>query len=341
MDDKPLIETKKSLGTLIILTIGFVGFGLVAFFLIRNSLSLRYYQIGGLIGGSIFGLFGLLALISIFLIDNLKVFKDRLDIYSTLGYIKRTIFLNDITKWTEIDKKTKYTKWKDLIIYYSDNQYKISSSGYKNYDKIKNHITRGKRKDDIEIQNWLSRVALRYSIFYILFGFIVLYGAYRLHNNRLEKKDTNFVTIAGILENKPEIQKGSKSSRYIKIKLKESPEFNFIISGVAYSEMYTSDYLNYAIQRDTIFLTIDEIVAKKKIFASIPLDYYDKHYGWDRISVYGLSDKKHKYLTLEDYRYKDKSDGVILFWILIIVGVGFIIYGLYELNKKKPVANSC
>jgi intracellular septation protein A len=340
VDNKPVIETKKSYGTLIILIIGFIGTGLIAYYLINKSLSMRYYQIGGFIGGAIFGLFCLLSLISIFLIDNLKVFNDRLIIYSSLGFVKRTILFRDISKWTEIEKETKYTKWKDLIIYYADSQYKISSSAYKNYEKIKYNVTKGKRKDEIEIDKWLKRVSFRYSIFFILFGVLVLFGAYWLHNSRLDKKDKNFIRIAGILDNKPEIKKGSKGSRYVQIILREYPEFKFSISGVAYSQMYASDYTKYVNQGDTIFVTVDELVASKKLFRTSTLEYLDKHYGWDRISVYGVSDTKRNYLSLDDYIYKDKNEGSILFWIFIFVGFGFIIYGLYKLNKIKPVANT-
>jgi len=104
--DKPIITTKKSLGTLIILVLGFIGAGMAAYFLIKNSLSLRYYQIGGLVGGIIFGLFSLLALISIFFIDSLKIYNDRLIVFSGLGFKKQTIYLKDIIKWTEIEKQT-------------------------------------------------------------------------------------------------------------------------------------------------------------------------------------------------------------------------------------------
>jgi len=338
--DKPIITTKKSFGTLIILILGFIGAGIAAYFLIKNSLSPRYYQIGELIGGIIFGLFSLLALISIFFIDNLKIYNDRLIVFSGLGFKKQTINLKDIIKWTEIEKQTKHTKWKDLIIYYSEKKYTISSSGYKNYEKIKHHLTKGKRKDENEIKNWLDRVSYRYSIFFILFGLLVLCGAYWLQNNRLEKIDKKTIRISGILDNEPKIERGSKGSRYVQIRLKEYPEFKFSISGVAYSEMHASDYVNFALKGDSIFLTIEESVAKKKLFQTSTLGYLDKHYGWERIRVFGLSDLKRTYLSLNNYTYRDKNEGPILFWICIFVGVGFIFYGIYEIKKIKPAANN-
>ncbi len=338
--DKPIIITKKSFGTLIILILGFIGAGIAAYFLIKDSLLLKYYQIGGLVGGVIFGLFSLLALISIFFIDNLKIYKDRLIVFSGLGFKKQTIYLKDINKWTEIEKQTKHTKWKDLIIYYSENKYTISSSGYKNYEKIKYHVTKGKRKDEKEIKNWLDRVSYRYSIFFILFGLLVLYGAYWLQNDRIDKTDKRTISISGIIDNEPKIEKGSKGSRYIQVRLKEYPEFKFSISGVAFSEMYASDYVNSVKQGDSIFLTIDEGVARKKLWQTSSLGYLDKHYGWDRISVYGLRDMKKNYLSLNDYSFRDKNEATILFWICIFVGVGFIFYGLYEIKKIKPTANT-
>ena len=337
--DKPIITTKKSFGTLIILILGFIGAGIAAYFLIINSLSLRYYQIGGLVGGIIFGLFSLLALVSIFFIDSLRIYNDRLIIFSGLGFIKQTIFLKDIIKWTEFEKQTKHTKWKDLIIYYADKKYTISSSGYKNFEKIKYHVTKGKRKDENEIKNWEDRVTYRYSIFFILFGLLVLYGAFWVQNNRLYKTDRKTITISGIVDNEPKIEKGSKGSRYVQIILNEFPEFKFSISGIAYSEMYASDYVNSVKQGDSLFLTIDETVAKKKLWRTSSLGYLDKHYGWDRISVYGLRDMKKNYLSLNDYSVRDKNEGTILFWICIFIGIGFVFYGLYELKKIKRAAN--
>jgi len=226
-----------------------------------------------------------------------------------------------------------------LIIYYAEKKYTISSSGYKNFDKIKYHVTKGKRKDENEIKNWLDRVSYKYSIFFILFGLLVLYGAYWLQIDRLDKTDKKTISISGVIDNEPTIEKGSKGSRYVQIRLKEYPEFKFSISGVAYSEMYASDYVNSVKQGDSILLTIDESVAMKKLWRTSSLGYLDKHYGWDRISVYELSDLKRTYLSLNDFTYRDKNEKTILFWICLFVGIAFVFYGFYELKKIKPAAN--
>src|SRR5688572_18335846 len=132
MNTKLLFKGNKSILPPIILALGFIGAGIASYFLIEKSLSIRYYQTAGLILGIIFGMFSLSCLIAIFLIDNLKLFDDKIVVGSTLGFVKRTIFLKDITKWTQIKKETKYTQWKDLIIFYGDKKYTISSAGYKN-----------------------------------------------------------------------------------------------------------------------------------------------------------------------------------------------------------------
>ncbi len=334
MSTKPLIEGNKSILPPVILAVGFIGAGLASYFLIEKSLSFRYYQIGGLVVGLFFGMLSLSTLIAIFLIDNLKLFDDKLVVSSPLGFVTRTINLSDITKWTEIKKETKYTKWKDLIIFYGDKKYTISSSGYKNYKQIKHHIVDGKRKDETEAKNWLTRVALRNSIFLILSGLLALCGAFSLYTYQFGGLDENVITIGAIVD------KSSKGKRSVEIFVREYPEFKFSISGVAYSEMYKTDYLESVNPGDSIYVTIDESVARKKLLRTLPLDYLDKHYGWNRINVYALRDERSNYLSQNDYSQSKQKEVRILFAVALLIAAGLLGYGLYDVRRIKLAASN-
>jgi len=334
MNTKPLFKGNKSILPPTILALGFIGAGLASYFLIEKSLSLLYYQIAGLTLGIIFGIFSLSCLIAVFLIDNLKLFDDKIVVGSTLGFVKRTIFLKDITKWTQIKKETKYTQWKDVIIFYGDKKYTISSAGYKNYKEIKLHIVNGKKNDKSEAEKWLNRIAFRDSILFILAGLLALCGAFSLYTYQFGGLDENVITIGAIVD------KSSKGKRSVEVFLKQYPEFKFTISGVAYSEMYKADYWESVAEGDSLYLTIDESVARKKIFRTLPLEYLDKHYGWDRISVYALRDKRNNYLTQNDYSKSKRKEVNILLAVALLLGAGLLGYGLYGLRKLKLTATN-
>ena len=84
-----------------------------------------------------------------FYFNKIEIYKDRMEAKSIL-MPKKTIYLNEITSWTEVNKqhrKAANLKWTELIIYTSKTSYKIMSLHWKNYLQVKEALVRNKHRD--------------------------------------------------------------------------------------------------------------------------------------------------------------------------------------------------
>jgi hypothetical protein len=101
--------------------------------LTKVSLNSEYPQIAGLVLGGIFGLIGILSFFSLLMFETLEVDNEKLIVKSILHYPKKTIYLNDIISYNEIEKENKSGNWFDLTVFTETGNHKISSSLIKNY----------------------------------------------------------------------------------------------------------------------------------------------------------------------------------------------------------------
>lgn len=78
---------------------------------------------------------------------RIEIYEDRL--FTKNLFLKKTIFLDDITSWTEINKKLKSgpLTWTEFTIYTPYTKYTIHSLHWNNYQEMKNHLTGGVHRD--------------------------------------------------------------------------------------------------------------------------------------------------------------------------------------------------
>lgn len=333
MTEQPALKSKIYFGCNWIVVIGGgVLTGWLSHYLISLAVAEPYPQVAGLAIGAFFGLFSAACFLSFLVFDTLLVYKDRVEVKSILGYHKQTIYLKDITGYTEIERKAKHDTWTDLTIYTDRSKYKFSSNYYSNYFKLKLALTRGKQQMKPQASNWLKRYnRLAVMAIMLLAGFC-FWAAYHFYEEAQTPAQAPYLkTITGVLANKAEIHKGAKGSRSIWVDLEEYPYFQFHINGNAYSATNSELYVEQVRIGDTLELEIELDDYLKKLTREKELTFWDKHDNYKFIRVYGLCGKKQCYLTVSDYlrhTNKDAIWGVLLFGVvgLIVAGNGIRLF---------------
>lgn len=82
------------------------------------------------------------------LFKKIDIFNDRIEA-KDWPLPKKTILLNEITSWTEINRKIKNTNivWQELTIYADKTKYAIESRCWQNYSEMKDFLVKGKVRD--------------------------------------------------------------------------------------------------------------------------------------------------------------------------------------------------
>lgn len=322
---------------LLFLLIGGIGSLIVAFLMIEGALKGPYPQIIDIILGIFFGVIGAIALISIYKLDTILVYSDYYEIKSIFGHIKKIIKKDSIITWTEIEKANKYDEWKELTIYTSKSNYKLSSSIYGNYSELRNNLISGKKNNLKKEIKLIKRKNAILAVFFLITGGLFLFLSFNFYY--LNKEAINYhdlQTITGVITNKAEIHVGSKGSGSININLRSYPSFNFYISGNSLNATNTSSYIENVKIGDTLTIEILKDEYQKKLTKEIPLSFWDKSINYSFISVYGLRDKNTSFLHFNDYIFELKNDRALVplfLWVFAIVGL-FMIGGGFYLFKN-------
>ena len=334
MKDKLKFKSINSfLKPLLILLIGGIGALTVSFLMIEGTLKGPYPQIIDIILGAFFGVIGAIALISIYKLDTILVYSDHYKIKSIFGHVKKNIKKDSIITWTEIEKANKYDEWKELIIYTSKCNYKLSSSIYENYSELRNNLISGKKNNLKKEIKLIKRKNAVLAVFFLMTGGCCLFFAFNFYYmNKDEISYYDLQTISGVITNKAEIHTGSKGSGSISINLRSYPSFNFYISGNSLKATNISSYIENVKIGDTLNLEILKDEYQKKLTKEMPLSFWDKTINYSFISVYGLRDKNSSFLHLNDYIYELKNDWALaslFLWVFFIVGLFMIGAGIY------------
>ena len=177
-----------------------------------------------------------------------------------------------------------------------------------------------------------------FAMVFFLVGLFSLYISLRFYIDKSEEvfiKD--LTTLTDVISNKVEIHKGSKGSKSIFLYFKNYSDFQFQISGIAYSAMNTDKFIDNVKQGDTISVAIKTDEFHKKIIKEKELGFYDKSVNYGIISVFELSDKNLNYLDLYDYNKQNISDkpwGIGMYGLLGFFLIGTSIY-LMRLKENE------
>lgn len=336
INEKPEFTSNKSLFVIIVLLFGGFGFGSLGFFLVKEAFRNTYPEIWTVAFGAFFGLTGLYSLVALFLIDNIEIYNNRLELKSIVGKTKKIIYYEEIITWSEIEKENKHQKWKDLTIYTSESSYKISSSIYTNYSDIRQKLIRGKARDRKFEQSWNKSNNRYWAIGMFLFGALCFWGSFYFYTNKDNRLDYSSLTsLSGTIISPVKVSSGSKTNKYIRINIKEYPEFNFDINGVAYAVTDVNSLINNVKKGDKIYVSILTKEYQSKLTKQKELSFWDKVNDYKFIQVYGIEDSSYTYLSTYDYNMESKTDNKIGIWTLSLLGVFLCGLGFYQLQVKK------
>lgn len=320
----------------IILMLGFLGCTFGALYLLVSHAPGVASGWGHIVPVILLGLLGLLCGKAMLEWDKLTIDGEKLEVRSLLGYVKKEIYLDEIIRWTEIDKKNKYVTWTDLVIFTAGTKYKITSTCYKNYDSLKRALVKQNLRDTVGEKAWERRNELYYSAGSGIIGLFFLVAAIHSYSKRDEVVLPEQIHVmAGVVSNELRIGRGSKGARFLKIQLAGYPGYTFEVSGDAYRASYALDFVERVKWGDSVFIGIDKDMYRKKFTREQPLASEDRFMDMQLVFVMELRDKEYDYLSLADYNEESKPKISSIISMLVI---GLFCLGLSGLlaYRKKP-----
>jgi len=337
--DKQIVKSYKT-SNLWLLIVGAAGSFLASYFLIKNATADVYVDVLLFALGVAFGTLGIWSIKSIFSVEHLMFDGKKLNIFSITGNLKKSIELADIESFVEIKKENKYSKWKDLTLFTKYSKYTISQYSYSNYKSLKKALTKGKKKNQRAKKLWHYKIKMRYGFGFTTVGilFLLFFGSMYLKKD-LEVASDQLVTIKATVDEV--VLEGRNKGRRLStsLALKEYPKFEF---RVVLNAMKRNDIKNLRTNiehGEQVELDILKEQYQKKLTKQIPLDFWDKSYGYRSISIYGLKDQQRTYYNLDQYNYQNKGDRE-LWGLYLMLGFSLFIlgFGIYMLvNGKRPI----
>tara|TARA_R110002126_G_scaffold75461_6_gene188272 strand:- start:248 stop:907 length:660 start_codon:yes stop_codon:yes gene_type:complete len=212
LNDKVKIKSEINYGSFSIILIG----GIVVLCLgIFSSQKLTENNIG-IYSGIILSIIGTYFIYRALIFDVLEITGKKLIVKSIFGKTKKELNLDEFISYNEIEKhyNTKHSNvvnW-DLTLFTKTSKYKISSTNYKNYTKLKKHLTKKLSRNIRSEKKWNRNNGLRIGIattvcglifgilvyvngfndyelldYFIVFGFLIIFvaiGIYLIIKNK-------------------------------------------------------------------------------------------------------------------------------------------------------------
>ncbi|HLP52379.1 MAG TPA: hypothetical protein VK154_15935 [Chitinophagales bacterium] len=327
---RPVIKSFNSYFSYLCLML--LGGGFCLFFAYHAfliSIAPPYWQLTEGIGSIILAVFGLTCLAIILRFDTLYIDGDTLIIKSILGYSKRTIPLNTIIGWAEIEHVNKTKLNRTLTLFTDSGKYQLSTYIYGNYDLLKAMLTHGVKRDKAREKAMQRRGTLVVALCILAMGLFLTGIALATYNGPTPPPPYPMLNLlSGTITNRAEISKGAKGSRSVHIKLLEYPDFDFIITGYMYRAMHVENYVENVQPLDTLELQLGYDEMQMKLTRQKEPDFWAKHFDYFHIPVYGLQDKAYIYLSPTDYTDADNDNtiAVIVFALLGSSIAGIAVY---------------
>jgi hypothetical protein len=318
-----------------ILLLGSAGSTLAVVINTRKAFSDTYPDLLSILVAVVFAIFGLLCLRFLLRYDRLLIADGKMTIRSILGYVKREIYLDEISRWMEVYRKNKYDSWYELTIYTANTRYKLSSNLYDDYERCRKALVRGKQRDYDAEARWEKRSD---NAVYIIFPLIALFFfvvAYFLGREPEPVKQERLVTVSGKVSEDAQLIKTGRHSHSIKLQLKNYPGFFFDLSGRAFEVAATDAVIAEIKTGDSVFIDIEREEYDKKLAGTKPLDLLDRMIAFRRIDMFALSDTQYSYLELQAYNANTWNDKVGA-GVMIVFGLFFAMFTvLFFRNRNK------
>ncbi|MDH4471503.1 MAG: hypothetical protein QE487_02790 [Fluviicola sp.] len=170
---------------------------------------------------------------------------------------------------------------------------------------------------------------------FMLLAFFFLFVLVRSINTLLSDiQPSEITTVKGVILNNAEITR-VRTSRSIRIKIKEAPRYEFVIGYPHIDVTTTRQYVNEVTRFDTIELDILTTEYQAKISQTAPLKMMDR-IGFYSIQVYGLREGNVSFLNLADYNKADDENAGSTIWLSSFLVLLFLGWSMYIMTFKRP-----
>lgn len=309
------IKAKFKLSSILILSLGAVGFALLGFFFLKPIFNHRYIQIVDL---SLFLFSAFIAIASLYyLLKNevINIENNTLKKTSFFGIVQKEFLISELKTYTAIRKENKYLQWEDLDLYFNRGKARITSSNLNldSYYKIKEHLISGIVENKKEKQKWENRNLRRFGIGFVIVWslFILLFIQQDYNGNRIINSKST-IEISGKLVNQPKLKTGRRNKKSIEIELKEYPSFNFKLNGSELKALKTDEFFKNVNKEDGVSIKVWKDIYEKKISGTKQLLFSDKHFNYHQIDILGIIKNNKDFIPekqVNKYRKKFHTKG--------------------------------
>jgi hypothetical protein len=342
--NEPLIISRNKVGLELFFTIlGIVVFGGISYLLISSQFNDKTYpELFILIAGGFFGFFAIIIFLFIFRIYKVFVFEDKILKKSIFGHSRNIIYYDEIIDYTEIVKDNTSGNWSEFTLHTNNKSFSIISKDYENYYELcaflksKSVLNKTKSQKIKDKTPLLGKIVIACCVTFLICFLCLLFNMFLHRNETLNYNELS--QISGHVTNKIEVSKTARGSRSIHIFLDNYPEFNFGMSGSAYSALEESKLLENVKIGNELTLKIKTDDYEKKITKRKELGFFDKYSDYRHIGVYELSDNKYTYLHLDDYNIDKKNDvtyGTPLLILLLLISFIYTFKNVKKTSKSK------
>lgn len=194
----------------------------------------------------------------------------------------------------------------------------------------KSIITRRRQKIRIDKKHILGAVFLA-----LILGSL----SYKLYQLNQSIQPLDLTSIQGSIAQKPTIDIASSGGKIVKIKLKEYPDLDFTLSGIAYSTAKARTFVENVSVNDPIQFKIRTEEYDQKIMQTTSPGFIEKLLDAHSVAVYQISDKNHIYLSVRNYYEAKQWDNNIGIIVLVVGGiiVYFSIWSPIRLPKRASI----
>lgn len=256
------------------------------------------------------------------------IYKDKFVTVRFLGLLKNEYYFEELDGWAKRIVENKYGNYNKLYLLKNKKAIEtITSSYYDDFSLFESIVFKTIKRD----QNWEkskeNEVNRNYALGFLLAGVLILALPIIWVNNKPYLRE-QLIIVKGTLSEEIKIQKGSKGSRSIIIKLNEYPNNIFRINNLAYIETYSTRLLENCKLMDSLFLFTDSFVDK--VTKKVNIDF-------ESTEILELKDKNFCYLSLNDFNKIHKSNqnwgtGICIFFGVLLTFIGVL--GTFKLNKQ-------
>jgi hypothetical protein len=333
-----LVKAENKTSYIVTCIIGILFFLFLTIMIGSKYQNAKYEGISIIIGLTFFLIWPVIFVYALIKMPQLYYNSIKIEFRNIFGRTKKTIFLADITGWVTQQKKSKHESWENLIFITKDQKkHKLHSYHYSDYERLKRHLTNGKKKDEalekeLDRENIIKYATVMFSIAIVFFGIASYLLTYKsLKINQIQE-------VKGVLSEDIHVEK-HKRSETLHFYLENYPKMNFEIrkSVLAADYELLQDYK----KGNSISFKIRKEDFQKKLHPNQDLNFIDKYWNPFEVEIVELKDQNNTYLSLENYNQKSTKRnysalGFVLFMGILFLGISAVFYK----NRNKISSES-